>query len=94
MPDSINEKNLARVRFLESERIFLTPINTDDMDCHYFWEHERETQFLDGSTHRPQNYEKFKKEYEDIFKSKKSMLFSIILKEDGTLIGIIILFHI
>ena len=88
------EKNLNRVRFLESERLFLTPINMDDMDYHYIWEHERETQALDGTTHRPQNYEKFKEDFESIYKSKKSMIFSIILKEDGSLIGNILLFHI
>ncbi|MBN1211540.1 MAG: GNAT family N-acetyltransferase [candidate division Zixibacteria bacterium] len=95
MPDNINEKNLKRVRFLESERLFLTPINEDDMDFHYFWDHERETQALDGGTHRPQNYENYKKEYyKDVYNNKKAMIFSIILKEDGTLIGIIVLFHI
>jgi RimJ/RimL family protein N-acetyltransferase len=95
MPENMKEKNLRRVRFLESERIFLTPINEDDMDFHYFWDHDRETQALDGGTHRPQNYENFKKDYnKDVRNNDKAMVFSVILKEDGTLIGIVVLFHI
>jgi hypothetical protein len=29
-----NDINLKRVRFLESERIFLTPVSNDDFDDH------------------------------------------------------------
>ena len=95
MPENMKEMNLRRVRFLESERIFLTPINEDDMDFHYFWDHDRETQALDGGTHRPQNYENFRKDYnKDVRNNDKAMVFSVILKEDGTLIGVIVLFHI
>jgi len=89
-----NEKNLKRVRFLESERLFLTPVTTNDMDRHYFWEHDKEMQYLDGMTHRPQNYERFKEDFAGIFKSKKSIFLSVILKEDGAFIGNIVLFNI
>jgi len=94
MPNNINEKNLNRVRFLESERLFLTPVTMDDMDRHYLWEHDKEMQYLDGMTHRPQYYESFKDDFAGIFKSKKSMFLSVILKEDGAFIGNIVLFNI
>ncbi|MDD3733246.1 MAG: GNAT family protein [candidate division Zixibacteria bacterium] len=94
MTTNKNENNLKRVRFLESERLFLTPITIDDIDENYLWDHDRDMQFLDGWTHRPQYYENFKEDFSGIFKSKKSMFLCIILKEDGTYIGNIVLFNI
>ena len=94
MPENVNDINLKRVRFLESERLFLTPVNTDDIEQNFLWEQDREMQFLDGWTYRPEAFEKYREEFEGIFKSKKAMFLSIILKETGGHIGQIVLFDI
>lgn len=88
------ESNLDRVRFLESERLFLTPLSLDDVDDHYRWDHDREMQYLDGCTYRPTSYEKVKEEIESSFKSKKAMFFSVINKQSGVNMGSIMLFRI
>jgi len=88
------ESNLNRVRFLESERLFLTPLSVDDVDESYRWDHDLETRFLDGFICHPQTAEKVKKDIQEIGKDDKSMFFSIILKESGVNIGRLELFRI
>lgn len=89
-----NESNLNRVRFLESERVFLTPISVDDLDENYKWDHDLEMRFLDSWICRPETIEKVKKDIQGIGEDEKTMFFSIILKESGENIGRLVLYQI
>jgi len=89
-----NEMNLKRVRFLESERIFLTPTNTDDFDDHYRWNHDREMVYLDDMYFRPKSYTTSKEDFEKRIQSKDVVALSIILKETGEHCGMAELYDI
>jgi ribosomal-protein-alanine N-acetyltransferase len=89
-----NESNLKRVRFLESERIFLTPLEVEDVDENYKWDHDLETRFFDSWACRPELIEKVKKDIEEIGDDKKMMFFTIIRKKTGENIGRLVLYQI
>jgi len=89
-----NEKNLERVRFLESDRFFFTPMSEDDFDDHYRWDHDREITFLDDRYFRAKPYAKAKEAFEGRINSENIMAFSIIMKDNGENIGIIELYDI
>ncbi|MFZ5981908.1 MAG: GNAT family N-acetyltransferase [Candidatus Zixiibacteriota bacterium] len=83
-----NRINLCRVRFLESERVFLTPANNDDFDDHYRWNHDREMVYLDDMYFRPQNFSDAREAFEKRIRSKDVIALSVILKETGEHIGV------
>ena len=89
-----NNDNLKRPRFLEGERLFLTPLSMADLDKNFRWDNDADMSFLDGGSFRPKTHEVAREEFEKTLKSGKSMFFSIILKEDGEQIGNIVLFNI
>jgi len=89
-----HEENLKRPRFLESERLFLTPLSMADIDRHFQWNNDREMSYLDGGGMRPWNEIKQKAEFEGILKEKSWMFFSVILKDSGEHIGNVVLFDI
>ena len=88
------EENLKRVRFLEDEQLFLTPLSMDDLDYHYRWDHDRELNFLDRMPYRPKSYEQMKSEFQSALTSKDSMFFSVIAKNTGKLLGTVVLVKI
>ncbi len=88
------QENLARVRFLEGERLFLTPLSMADIDDHYRWEHDRELLYLDGMAFKPKAIEQLRSEFESAFKSENSVWLSIVTSDSGKLIGVIMLFKI
>ncbi len=87
-------KNLERVRFLEGERIFLTPETSDDFDVFYRWEHDKEMQALGGLTYSAKNPESYKKEFDDRLHNNDAILQTIILSDSGAPAGLINLFSI
>ena len=89
-----NDKNLKRVRFLESERLFLTPQIADDFDEHYRWNHDREMVYLDDRYFRPEYYDPARKKYLERIADKSNMCFAVIDKNSGEHIGIIELYDI
>ena len=89
-----NEQNLKRVRFLECERVFITPISMDDFDDHYRWDHDREITYLDDRYFRARPYEKAKKVFEDRINRDDVMAFSIISNETGENAGVVELYDI
>lgn len=89
-----NEENLGRIRFLESERVFLTPRTMAEFDEHYRWDHDREMVYFDAMPYRPKNYEKAKEEYEKLLKDDKAMSFSVIIKESGANAGLVAVYGI
>jgi len=89
-----NDANLQRVRFLESNRVFLTPRTMADFDDHYRWDHDREIVYLDDMYYRPREYDKAREQFEKRLKADDTMCFSIILKENGAHIGLAELYDI
>ena len=89
-----HEDNLERARFLESERIFLTPLSIEDAEYHYYMENDRELALLDGGDFRPHTLTGLREDIEGTAKQKDLMFFSIILKESGENIGNIVLYRI
>ena len=79
------DKNLKRVRFLESERLFLTPQIADDFDDHYRWNHDREMVYLDDRYFRPEYYDTAREKYLERIADKSNMCFAVIdkLRECG-----------
>lgn len=51
-----NETNLQRPRFLEGERLFLTPLSMEDLDKNLIWDNEAEMSYLDGGSFRPKTH--------------------------------------
>ncbi len=88
-----NDNNLKRPRFLEGERLFLTPLSMDDLDKNFLWDNDAEMSFLDGGAFRPKTFEAAREELEKTLKSGKSTFFSIILRESGDQIGNIVLYN-
>ncbi|PKK82431.1 MAG: hypothetical protein CVT49_13680 [candidate division Zixibacteria bacterium HGW-Zixibacteria-1] len=89
-----NEQNLKRVKFLDGNKIFITPQSLDDFDYHYRWDHDREKSFLDSRLLRAVPYEKAKKSFEERINRDDVMAFCIILKENGEHVGIVELYDI
>ncbi|MBU0985084.1 MAG: GNAT family N-acetyltransferase [candidate division Zixibacteria bacterium] len=87
-------KNLERVRFLEGDRIFLTPECADDFDVSYRWQHDREMQALGGVSYVPTSPERFRREFEDRLQNKNVVLLTIIMSDTGAPAGLINLFSI
>ena len=84
------EDQKSRVRFLEGERIFLTPVSMDDFNKYYRWFHDKECVYLDDEYFEPRPYEQTRKRFESIINGKWT--FSIIHKEDGQHVGFISIF--
>ena len=89
-----NDINLKRVRFLESERLFITPATMDDFDDHYRWEHDREMVFLDDEYFRPKYYENAREKFQEKLKAESMMILAIVLKDSGELAGLVMLYDI
>ncbi len=89
-----NETNLQRPRFLEGERLFLTPLSMDDLDKNLIWDNDAEMSYHDGGSFRPKTHAKAKEEFEKTLATGKSMFFSIILTETGEQLGNIVLFNV
>jgi len=87
-------KNLERVKFLESERLFLTPECRDDFDNYYRWQNDREIQQGDGRTYRPTGPEKARKSFEAQLEDKNFIRLSIILSNTGVQAGRICIYGI
>jgi RimJ/RimL family protein N-acetyltransferase len=89
-----NQSNLKRPRFLESDRLFLTPFSIDDLEPNFIWDNDAEMAFLDGGSFRPKTYAKAKQEFETALTNEAMMFFAIILKDSGENIGNIVLYNI
>jgi RimJ/RimL family protein N-acetyltransferase len=86
-----SQDNLKRVRFLEGDRLLLTPLSMADIDDHYRWENDRELQYLDLMPRKPKSIEQLRADFDYAFKSKDSVWFSIIDSKFGRLMGAIML---
>jgi RimJ/RimL family protein N-acetyltransferase len=84
----MKENKINRIRFLEGERIYLTPTTMDDFDHHYRWDHDRQLVFLDDKHFRPKSYSKAKEEFEKRLNDYDNCSFMIILKEDNSTMGL------
>ena len=82
-----NEDNLKRSRFLESERLFLTPAAIEDHEKLFHSENDRETLYLGGSGIQPVTYEASKKRFEERLTGKNYQSYTIILNNTGEYIG-------
>ncbi|MCP4581449.1 MAG: GNAT family N-acetyltransferase [candidate division Zixibacteria bacterium] len=89
-----NEFNLNRPRFLDGERLFLTPYLIEDMDKHFQWRNDYELLFYDGGNIRPKTQVAVKERLERVLKDKSQIPLSIILKESGEHIGLIVIYAI
>lgn len=83
-----------RVRFLEGERIFITPRLAEDFETHYRWDHTRELVYLDDEYFRPRPYAKAKEQFETRINDRNNMMFSILLKNSEEHIGLIELYDV
>jgi RimJ/RimL family protein N-acetyltransferase len=92
--DVANQKNLCRPRFLEGQRVFLTPLAIEDLDKNLIWDNDPEMSFLDGGSHRPKTREVARDEFEKTLKKPDSMFFTVIRIEDGEQIGSILLYDV
>ncbi|MDH4157448.1 MAG: GNAT family N-acetyltransferase [candidate division Zixibacteria bacterium] len=88
------EHNKSRVRFLEGERIFLTPLSLDDVEEQHAMDNDLELQYLDAAPLRPKAYAAIKAEVEQAMTSKTAMFLSVIHKETGKNMGNVVLFQI
>ncbi len=87
-------RNLERVRFLQGDRLFLTPECIDDYDNYYRWQNDREIQAGDGSTYRPLGPEKARKNFEAQLEDKGFIRLSIIMSNTGAHAGRICIYDI
>ncbi len=88
------EENRSRVRFLEGERIFLTPLALDDVAEQHAMDNDRELQYLDAAPFRPKAYDVVKGEVEQAMTGKTAMFLSVVHKETGENMGNVVLFQI
>jgi len=82
--------NKKRVKFLESEELFLTPLIIEDFEKYYKWFNDIEFLYMVGSPVRPSVYLKGKKDFESLINScdgNKRIFLSIISKESFKYIG-------
>ena len=86
--------NLERVRFLEGNRIFLTPECSDDFDVYCRWEHDKELQAMGGVTYTPKSPERLRKEFDERRQDDDVVLLTVILSDTGAQAGLINLFSI
>ena len=86
--------NLSRPRFLESERLFLTPQVLDDLENNFRWENDRQLCLMDGGRFRPKSLAEVKNELKARMNHKSNRYYSIILKTGGEHIGNLGLFDI
>lgn len=89
-----NRSNLDRPRFLEGDRIFLTPLAMEDLEKNLTWDNDPEMSFLDGGSHRPKTREVAVKEFEETLANPKSLFFTVIHNEDGEQIGNTVLYDV
>jgi RimJ/RimL family protein N-acetyltransferase len=89
-----NEDNLKRPRFLQGERVFLTPLAMEDLEKNLIWDNDPEMSLLDGGSHRPKTREVAREEFEKALKKPGSMFLTIIGIEDGEHIGNIVLYDV
>lgn len=89
-----SEQNLQRPRFLEGDRVFLTPLAIEDLDKNLLWDNDPEMSFLDGGSHRPKTREVAVAEFEKRLNNPDSMFFTVILKDGGDQIGNVVLYDI
>ncbi len=89
-----NQRNLDRPRFLEGERVFLTPLAMEDLEKNLIWDNDPEMSFLDGGSHRPKTREVARDEFDKTLKKPGSMFFTVIRIEDGEQVGNIVLYDV
>jgi len=89
----MNTNKLNRIKFIEGDKLFLTPTTLDDLEDYYIWENDLEIGFLDARQCRPKSREQLKEDIESYSKEKKHISFSIILKDSQETIGIIGLYN-
>ncbi len=87
-------KNLERIRFLESDRIFLTPECMDDYDNFYRWQNDKEIQAGDGRTYRPVGPVKAREDFKAQLDNKNFVRLSIIMSDTGVQAGRICIYSI
>jgi len=90
----IDENKKNRIRFLDGERIYLTPTTMDDFDDHYRWDHNRQLVFLDDNYFRPKSYTKANEDFEKRLNDNGNCSFIIISKETQSTIGLIEVYSI
>ena len=83
-----------RVRFLESERVFLTPTTEDDFEDHYRWIHDRDLVYLDDRQLRPVSRAKAKEQFDARISAEDVMSLAVLAREDGRLMGLTELYGI
>lgn len=89
-----HKDNLRRVRFLDGERIFLTPQSEEDFDDFYGREHDPDLEFLDARMFRAKSRAECRREFDGMTDCRDAMYLSIIGKETGEYLGAIVLFRI
>lgn len=90
----IEKSKENRLRFLEGERIFLTPTTMDDFDTHYRWDHDRQLVFLDDNYFRPKSYSKAKEDFEKRLNDDCNASFMIISKDNQNTMGLVEIYSI
>ena len=89
-----NDQNLRRPRFLESDRVFLTPLAIEDLEKNLVWDNDPEMSFLDGGAHRPKTREVAEAEFKKTLEDPGLRFFTVIHKDDGDQIGNLVLYNI
>ena len=89
-----NQENLDRPRFMEGERVFLTPLASEDLEKNLMWDNDPEMSFLDGGSHRPKTREVAEAEFKKTLENPKSHFFTVIHNATGDQIGNLVLYNI
>lgn len=89
-----SEQNLQRPRFLEGDRVFITPVAIEDMERNLAWDNDPEMSFLDGGSHRPKTREVAEAEFKKVLEDRELHFFTVIHKDDGEQIGNLVLYNI
>ena len=89
-----NEANLKRIRFLENDRLFLTPRSMVDIDEVYLLDHDREILFLDRREYKARTMEHYRGEFEKTLENHAFMALSVIAKDTGAFMGTAVVFKI
>ncbi len=87
-------KNLERIRFLEGDRIFLTPECPDDFEAYKRWQYDKEMQAMGGESYTAKNPERVRKEFDDRAMDEGVILLTIIMSDSGAQAGLINIFSI
>jgi diamine N-acetyltransferase len=81
-----NDNQISRVEFLSGEKIYLRPIEPDDLPWFYMWANDPETRGLTGEI-RPSDYTATQANYEKIQKETDRVWLAVVVRETDQVIG-------